>query len=575
MIFNTALYLSLFICVLGLIYRIAGWFRLSIGPDVAGESAVDRLWHACKTVLRALAGLRMLILFKILFIDVLLQADLFKAHKVRWLFHILLFYSFVVLVFMHAMDDMVTRALFSDYESTLNPYMFLRNLFGAIAFLGILFFILRRIRKKPFPKATSRTDIAAIVLLSVILLSGFLLEAVQIFSAPIFDEMVADYMRSDDPEETAPLKSYWAEEYGVVFPEAVDTESPELLYAGQKLHEDYCAVCHVRPISAFVSYPLSISMRSFANALNAIRADIWLWYVHFIACFIGLACLPFSKFFHFISVPLNLMIRTKSPQVGSDDWNRAVKRSIGMDACTHCGICSLHCSVMPIYRVTANPNVLPSEKLLSIQRIASGRHVDRNDYPAVSAGSLACTDCGRCTAFCPSGIVLHDLWQASKQELACRGFSGPDQWIRERSAGQWASLSEQCGLPDIPEPDDYLLRNMAPEAFSNCVQCTVCANVCPVVSVPDSLSSPEVTPQQVMNLLRLNMRDLAMGSRMVWDCVTCYMCQEHCPQGIRVADILYELRNMGANRLQKVRFMESGKPEKDGGSDGTSGGNAI
>jgi heterodisulfide reductase subunit C len=223
--------------------------------------------------------------------------------------------------------------------------------------------------------------------------------------------------------------------------------------------------------------------------------------------------------------------------------------------------------------VTANPNVLPSEKLLSIKRIASQRPVDRNDYLAVSAGSFACTDCGRCTHLCPSGIDLHDLWQASKKELACHDFSGPDQWIRERSASQWVSLSEQCGLPDTPEPDDYLLRNMAPEAFSNCVQCTVCANVCPVVSVPDSLSSPEVTPQQVMNLLRLNMRDLAMGSRMVWDCMTCYMCQEHCPQGIRVADILYELRNMGANRLQKVRFMESVKPEKDAGPDGTSEGN--
>jgi heterodisulfide reductase subunit C len=53
----------------------------------------------------------------------------------------------------------------------------------------------------------------------------------------------------------------------------------------------------------------------------------------------------------------------------------------------------------------------------------------------------------------------------------------------------------------------------------------------------------DITPQQVMNLLRLGHRDLALESRMVWECVTCYQCQELCPQGIAVADILYALRN--------------------------------
>jgi heterodisulfide reductase subunit C len=52
-----------------------------------------------------------------------------------------------------------------------------------------------------------------------------------------------------------------------------------------------------------------------------------------------------------------------------------------------------------------------------------------------------------------------------------------------------------------------------------------------------------------MNLLRLQLRELALGSRMVWDCVTCYQCQEHCPQGVEVADILYELRNEAVRRL--------------------------
>jgi heterodisulfide reductase subunit C/nitrate reductase gamma subunit len=573
MIYNITLYLSLSICILGLMYRILQWFSLSIGPDVEGESAAGRMGTACKTMLRFFFSRRILVLLKIFFVDSLFQTRLFQTSKVRWLFHILLFHAFVLLVFMHAMDDWITRVLFSEYESTLNPFMFLRNLFGILVLLGVVFFILRRILQKPFQKATNRTDLAAILILSSILLSGFLLEAVQIFSSPIFDEMVLEYMGTDDPEEVAPLQSYWAKEYGVVFPEAVDMSQPERISAGKLIHEENCAVCHSRPESAFVSYPLSIHMRSFAKALNSIRADIWLRYLHFITCFIGLAYLPFSKFFHMISIPLNLMIRNGKLQSEEGDPNKAVKRSIGMDACTHCGVCSLHCSVMPIYRVTENPNVLPSEKLLSIKKIASGKQPDQSGWMAVSDGSFACTDCCRCTEVCPSGIHLHELWQASKKELERRNHGKPDQLIRERPAGQWEALFEKYDIPDSPDPDDHLLRNMAPETFSACVQCTVCANVCPVVSLPVSLSSPEMTPQQVMNLLRLDMKDLAMGSRMVWDCMTCYMCQEHCPQGIRVADILYELRNMGADRLKKVRLMEPVLSEKKAGSDCASEGN--
>jgi heterodisulfide reductase subunit C len=52
-----------------------------------------------------------------------------------------------------------------------------------------------------------------------------------------------------------------------------------------------------------------------------------------------------------------------------------------------------------------------------------------------------------------------------------------------------------------------------------------------------------------MNLLRLGLADLALGSRMVWDCATCYQCQEHCPADIRVTEVLYELRNRGYERL--------------------------
>jgi heterodisulfide reductase subunit C len=51
-------------------------------------------------------------------------------------------------------------------------------------------------------------------------------------------------------------------------------------------------------------------------------------------------------------------------------------------------------------------------------------------------------------------------------------------------------------------------------------------------------------PHQIMRSLGLGLKDLALGSRMLWDCVTCYQCQEHCPQGVKVTDVLYELKNL-------------------------------
>jgi heterodisulfide reductase subunit C len=51
-----------------------------------------------------------------------------------------------------------------------------------------------------------------------------------------------------------------------------------------------------------------------------------------------------------------------------------------------------------------------------------------------------------------------------------------------------------------------------------------------------------MTPQQVMNLLRLGKKQMAAKTLMVHNCLTCYSCQESCPSEIKVTDILIELR---------------------------------
>ncbi len=68
--------------------------------------------------------------------------------------------------------------------------------------------------------------------------------------------------------------------------------------------------------------------------------------------------------------------------------------------------------------------------------------------------------------------------------------------------------------------------------------------MCPVVG---NYENPEkvldLLPHQIMRSVGLGLKDLALGSRMLWDCLTCYQCQEHCPQEVHVTDVLYELKN--------------------------------
>jgi heterodisulfide reductase subunit C len=58
-------------------------------------------------------------------------------------------------------------------------------------------------------------------------------------------------------------------------------------------------------------------------------------------------------------------------------------------------------------------------------------------------------------------------------------------------------------------------------------------------------------PHQIMCSLGLGLTETAMGAKMIWDCLTCYQCQEHCPQNVKVTDILYELKNMAVDSMDE------------------------
>lgn len=482
--------------------------------------------------------------------DVLLQLPLLRQHPTRWLMHMLIFWGIVVLVFFHALDDIITSRLISDFEPTLNPFRFILNGLGALVMLGLIIAIARRLLVPSVKRTTSPTDMVTLIVLMLIIFSGITLESTHMISERIFDEMVVDYMGSEIPDEIAPLKVLWAKEFGVVFTPSVKTGDNQQLAEGRELHQDYCAGCHAPAGSAILSYPFARLLAPIGGFLNQIDVSQWAWWFHVLLSLYALATLPFGKLFHALSTPAHLILKAAGSRSDVLPAIRLTQRAMGLDACTHCGACSQHCRVAPIYRAMPNKTILPSEKIDSIARMVS--HGNANDLLSrLAEGSVICTDCGNCTLWCPAGIDLVDLWQAGRAELTQRGYPAPFQWIRHKSADQWAN--HPITIEDDRQVAHSLELSNKPDSFWACIQCTTCTSVCPVVAVSeDPQQELDWTPQQIMNLMRLQLKELALGSQMVWDCVTCYSCQEHCPQGVKVADVLYELRNEAYRRFKPL-----------------------
>jgi heterodisulfide reductase subunit C len=474
--------------------------------------------------------------------DLVLLRRTLRHGPARWTGHMLLVLGFLPLLFLHAMDDVVTRPLFSAYEPTLDPWQFLRNLLGLFSLLGLGILAMHRITR--LKTASNLQDWALLAVIGGVLFSGFFLESFKIMSPGDFTRMTDTYFSEAESEELLALKTYWARENGVRFTIFLPT-AQEITQLGVQLHEDRCAGCHAPTATAFVSRSMTALLPPALNIADPGRTI--LWYVHVGLAFIALGLLPWGKFFHPVSTAANLLVRGGSR--ASRPHASPLSRGLGLDACTRCGQCSLHCSVAPIHTVLGNRDILPMDKLADLRL-----HLDGSLPPARIAalveGSHICTECLRCTEVCSAGIDLQDLWTTSKKALAAEGRAGVDGEIRKSTAAEWARELSSRPLGRIGSTGAGLADRA--ESFWGCVQCTTCTGVCPVVAVSEDPSRDlDLAPQQIMNLLRMGLKAQTLGARMVWSCTTCYKCQEHCPQGVPVADILYELRQLGADILRK------------------------
>ena len=579
MFFTVTLYTALAIFGLGLIYKMSTWFRYKIGVDARKIPTSTRVGMAVKGIGSTLFSVKIFALIKIFVLDVILQVKVLRQDFLRWLMHICLYGGFMLLLLLHALDKFITAKLFSPYYATLNPFFFLRDLFGLLVIIGIAIAIYRRFIVKLPHLRTNAKDSYAIIILAIIMVSGVLLGGVKITSYSSYQSMVEQYIFSGDEQELKSLEAFWVQEFGVVSPTVRGPLAVETLEAGKTLHEMSCAECHSRPQSAFLSYGVAKAITPVALGLDRAGLPTILWYIHFLACWVGLAYLPFSKMFHILASPLSLMANAVMDKDKSQPANIATRQVMELDACTHCGTCTSRCSVGVVFAEIPNVNILPSEKIASVKALAADKALSAQELRHIQEGIYLCTNCRRCTVVCPVGINLQDLWFNVREALLQKGYPElgalsplsfyrglmregvvdkyPEPLLRAREAVAAACdlmKRRDAVLPLTPSDKGFksgLSLSAQASTFSVCFGCETCTTVCPVVANYDNPQEAlGLLPHQIMHSCGLGLRDLALGSNMLWDCLTCYQCQEQCPQGVCVTDVLYELKNRATKQVK-------------------------
>ena len=356
MVYDIALWVGLALLVVGVIHRIDAWFLRSVGTGDRSVGSGQRFASGLKGLAATIFSARIVGVLKVLVVDVLFQGRILRDSRDRlaWVMHVCLFWGFVLLLLFHALGTYVAPLVGPDYQSTVNPYLALRDVAGLILVAGLVLAAVRRRARAPAIRSGAG-DIAAVVLLGVIAVSGFLLQGLQVTSDREFDRMVTDYVGGLPDAEAAALRSYWAEHFGLVA-----SHDPALASQGQALHEAYCQSCHASPRSAFVSYAVSRALVPVAASLDGAGGVRGLWWIHVLACCIGLGYLAFSKMFHIVSTPVSLMVAEVSAP-GQPAAVALTRQAIELDGCSHGGACHDGCpvKVRRIERIGAEETYAP------------------------------------------------------------------------------------------------------------------------------------------------------------------------------------------------------------------------
>jgi heterodisulfide reductase subunit C len=77
------------------------------------------------------------------------------------------------------------------------------------------------------------------------------------------------------------------------------------------------------------------------------------------------------------------------------------------------------------------------------------------------------------------------------------------------------------------------------EHIRECYTCGTCSASCPIRAIDD-----EFNPRRIIRLALLGLKDEVLQSDFIWLCTGCYICQERCPQDVRITELMMAFRNI-------------------------------
>ena len=92
-------------------------------------------------------------------------------------------------------------------------------------------------------------------------------------------------------------------------------------------------------------------------------------------------------------------------------------------------------------------------------------------------------------------------------------------------------------------------------SITYCYSCKTCVSSCPV-----SYINPKFNPFGIVKRLAFWGSERLLKDPVIWLCTGCYICQERCPQGIKLVEIFTELKNRA---YEKGYFLNSIKDQRD------------
>ncbi|NYB51956.1 MAG: CoB--CoM heterodisulfide reductase subunit C [Methanobacteriaceae archaeon] len=93
---------------------------------------------------------------------------------------------------------------------------------------------------------------------------------------------------------------------------------------------------------------------------------------------------------------------------------------------------------------------------------------------------------------------------------------------------------------DVDEDFKQDIMDAGAESVAICFQCGTCTGACP---------SGRRTPYRIRGIVRravMGLKEDVISDDTLWMCTTCYECQERCPRGIKIVDIVKIVRNYAA-----------------------------